>query len=243
MFLANRNAAIDSTSEGRDRAYRLYQAGDAAAAEEICRHLLEVDPLHAEAVYLLAVIALESGHADESYTLFEQAALIAPFNHVFVNALGEAHQTRGHTTDAMACFRQAIALRPVYARSHNNLGLLQNRKQRLSFDISHPTTKTATGRLRVGYLSGDFCDHPISHLLHGFFGRHDRQRFESFAYSFGPEDDSLVRRRISAECEHFVDVSLLSYPDIARRIAADGIHILVDLMGHTWVNRLGAIAM
>ena len=107
----------------------------------------------------------------------------------------------------------------------------------------HSSVRTRTGRLRVGYLSADYRDHPISHLLHGFFGRHDRERFEIFAYSFGLDDDSPYRLRITAECEHFVDVASLSYPDIARRIAADGIHILVDLTGHTGVNRLGSLAM
>ena len=129
------------------------------------------------------------------------------------------------------------------ARSHCDAWVLQNRKQGLSLAASHPSTRTRDGRLRIGYLSGDYCDHAISHLIHGFFGRHDRERFEIFAYSFGPDDGSPYRQRMIAECEHFVDVAPLSYPDIARRIAADGIHILVDLMGHTGVNRLGAIAM
>ena len=129
------------------------------------------------------------------------------------------------------------------ARSHCDSWVHQNRKLGLSLGVSHPSTRTRNGRLRVGYLSADFCDHAISHLIQGLFGRHDRERFEIFAYSFGPDDDSPYRRRIIAECEHFVDVARLSYPDIARRIAADGIHILVDLMGHTGVNRLGAVAM
>ena len=129
------------------------------------------------------------------------------------------------------------------ARSHCDAWVLQNRKLGLSLEVSPSSARTRTGRLRVGYLSADYCDNPISHLLHGFFGRHDRERFEIFAYSFGLDDGSSYRRRIAAECEHFVDVASLSYSGIARRIAADGIHILVDLTGHTGLNRLGSIAM
>ena len=77
-----------------------------------------------------------------------------------------------------------------------------------------------SGRLRVGYLSGDYGDHAISHLIHGLFGRHDRNRFEIFVYSFGRQDDSLYRMRIIAESEHFEDIASLSYPDTARRVAA-----------------------
>ncbi len=129
------------------------------------------------------------------------------------------------------------------ARSHCDAWVIQNRKLGLSLEASHPGAGERTGRIRVGYLSADYRDHPISHLLQGFFGRHDRERFEIFAYSFGLDDGSTYRRRIVAECEHFVDVASLSYPEIARRIAADGIHILVDLTGHTGVNRLGCLAM
>jgi protein O-GlcNAc transferase len=99
------------------------------------------------------------------------------------------------------------------------------------------------GRLRVGYLSGDFYDHPISHLLYGMFGRHDRTELEAFAYSFGPPNQSIYRQRIVAECEHFLEVGDLSTEALVQRVADDDIHILVDLMGHTGVNRLSALAL
>ena len=106
-----------------------------------------------------------------------------------------------------------------------------------------PQPKPKTGRLRIGYFSGDYYDHPISHLIHGLFSRHDRERFEVFAYSFGPPDNSVFRKRIESGCEHFVDVATLSTPTLAQRIAADGIDILLDLMGHTGINRLSTLAM
>jgi predicted O-linked N-acetylglucosamine transferase (SPINDLY family) len=126
------------------------------------------------------------------------------------------------------------------ARSHSDAVALQLRERGQLLKFQH--SRTRTGRLRVGYLSGDFYDHPISHQLLGVFGKHERARFEVFAYSFGPDDRSAYRQRIQADCEHFVDIAGLSVPATARRIAADGIHVLVDLMGHTGFNRLAAIA-
>lgn len=105
----------------------------------------------------------------------------------------------------------------------------------------HPNE--ASPRLRIGYLSGDIYDHPIAHLLYGLFGRHDRSEFEIFCYSFGPPDDSIYRRRIEDESEHFVNVVGISAVDLARRIHADGIRILVDLMGHTGVNRFATLML
>jgi len=87
-------------------------------------------------------------------------------------------------------------------------------------------------RLRVGYVSSDFRSHATTHLCIGLFGRHDRSRFEVTAYSFGADDGSAYRKRIEAECEHFVDISDFSLQETQRRIAGDGIHVLVDMKGY-----------
>ena len=98
-------------------------------------------------------------------------------------------------------------------------------------------------RLRIGYLSGDFYNHPISHLLHGFFGRHDLKKFEVFVYSFSQKDDSDFRKRIENESEHFINVAGKNSKEIGQQIAFDNIHILVDLMGYTGFNRVASFAM
>lgn len=97
-------------------------------------------------------------------------------------------------------------------------------------------------RLRIGYVSGDLYDHAVGHLLHGFFEKHDRSRFEVFVYTFSPADGSVYRKRIEQGAEHFVDVSALDSRQLAQKIAGDGIQILVDLMGYTGVHRTEAFA-
>ncbi|HXH03520.1 MAG TPA: glycosyltransferase [Candidatus Competibacteraceae bacterium] len=92
-------------------------------------------------------------------------------------------------------------------------------------------------RLRIGYVSADFRYHATAHLTQGLFERHDRQRFEVFAYSLHQDDGSAYRQRIAAGCDHFVELQDLGTVDAARRIQADGIHILVDLMGYTHLAR------
>jgi len=98
-------------------------------------------------------------------------------------------------------------------------------------------------KLRIGYLSGDFYDHPISHLLHGFFGRHNQEKFEVFVYSFSVNDESEFRKRIEKESEHFVNLAGASAKNISNQIASDNIQILVDLMGYTGFNRVECFAM
>jgi predicted O-linked N-acetylglucosamine transferase (SPINDLY family) len=93
------------------------------------------------------------------------------------------------------------------------------------------------GRIRLGYASADFRNHATAHLAAGLFERHDRARFEVVGYSFGRDDGSGYRRRVAAAFDRFVDVQALGAGEAARRIAADGIDILVDLMGYTQHSR------
>ena len=50
-------------------------------------------------------------------------------------------------------------------------------------------------RLRLGYVSSDFGNHPLSHLLQGIFALHDSSRVEVFCYALGPDDGSHYRRQ------------------------------------------------
>lgn len=98
-------------------------------------------------------------------------------------------------------------------------------------------------RLRVGYLSADFHNHPTMHLAGGLFSHHDRSAVEVFAYSFGEDDGSEQRRRAMQGAEHFIDVRSLVPRDIAARIRDDAIQILVDLKGFTYLARPGILAL
>jgi predicted O-linked N-acetylglucosamine transferase (SPINDLY family) len=96
---------------------------------------------------------------------------------------------------------------------------------------------SGAGRLRLGYVSGDFRNHATAHLIAGLFERHDRSRFEVLAYSFGRDDGSEHRARIAAGVDRFVDVAGEPFDATAARIARDGVQVLVDLMGYTGRSR------
>jgi predicted O-linked N-acetylglucosamine transferase (SPINDLY family) len=97
-------------------------------------------------------------------------------------------------------------------------------------------------RLRVGYLSSDFRDHPTGRLMVGLFERHDRRRVEVFGYSYGPREQTPLRSRIEKAVDRWREVSDRSDAEIARMISADGIDVLVDRKGHTHGGRLGILA-
>lgn len=96
-------------------------------------------------------------------------------------------------------------------------------------------------RIRIGYLSSDFCRHAMSFLIAEVLERHDRAAFEVFGYCASPEDGSDLRARVVAAFDHHVPIGALSDEAAARRIRADEIDILVDLNGLTRGARLGVL--
>ncbi len=97
-------------------------------------------------------------------------------------------------------------------------------------------------RLRIGYLSSDFRDHPVAQLTAALFECHDRSRFETYGFCAAPNDGSDMRRRLAAAFEHFEDVSALPDERLAEHIAALGMDILIDLGGHTSGSRTRVLA-
>ncbi|TPX35753.1 hypothetical protein SmJEL517_g01934 [Synchytrium microbalum] len=97
-----------------------------------------------------------------------------------------------------------------------------------------PLPTAASPIIRIGYVSSDFNNHPLAHLMQSVFGLHDRDRFRVYCYSLSPSDNSPYRSKIEAGADVFIDVSNWSLRDIVERIAlVDKIHILCNLNGYT----------
>ncbi len=105
-----------------------------------------------------------------------------------------------------------------------------------------PAERAGRARVRLGWVSFDFREHPVSQLLVELLERIDRHRFEVVLYSAGPDDGSDLRQRMQKAADRFVDIRGLSDGQAAAQVRADGIDILIDLMGHTRGHRLGVFA-
>ncbi|CAD5123863.1 DgyrCDS12170 [Dimorphilus gyrociliatus] len=93
--------------------------------------------------------------------------------------------------------------------------------------------KTLQGKLRIGYVSSDFGNHPTSHLMQSIPGKHT-SNVEVFCYALTSDDNTNFRNKIMTEGEHFVDLSSIPCNSkAADRIYADGINILVNMNGYT----------
>ncbi len=106
----------------------------------------------------------------------------------------------------------------------------------------HHAPRAADERIKVGYLSSDFHHHATAMLLVDVLEQHDRARFDIHLYSYSLKDNSTLRQRVIDSSEHFVEVGELSDREVAERIRADGIDILIDLKGFTRGTRMHILA-
>lgn len=148
-------------------------------------------------------------------------------------AAEDPFETASREMDPAALFRSAQARSRAIATAMAPLRALVAAADRPQGD----------GRIRIGYLSSDFRDHAIGHLISGLFARHDHERFRITGYSTGADDGSVYRRTVAEGCDAFVDLRAAAPVEAARSIRGDGIDILVDLNGHTAQNRLDIPAL
>ena len=109
--------------------------------------------------------------------------------------------------------------------------------------LAFPLPSTDNTKIKIAYLSSDFSEHPVAYLTAELYELHDRSQFEISAISYGPADSGPMRQRLLNAFDHFYDASSMNDADVAALIASKGIHILIDLNGHTLGARPAVLAI
>lgn len=102
-----------------------------------------------------------------------------------------------------------------------------NRKYKI---IRPPGSRRKHRRLKVGYLSSYFRDHPVGHVIAGHFARHDRSKFDIHVFHCSNISDASYTDEIRRGAEHFFTLSG-SENEIANQIAARDLDILIYIDG------------
>ena len=97
----------------------------------------------------------------------------------------------------------------------------------------YPPPPPPNPHLNVGYVSSDFNNHPLAHLMQSIFGLHEPQSVRAICYATTKSDSSVHRRQIEEEAPVFHDASSWSVEQLVNQIVHDGVHILVNLNGYT----------
>jgi len=111
----------------------------------------------------------------------------------------------------------------------------------LSNNLGPILKKTSNKKIRIGYYSADFNNHPTSFLMIRLLELHDRSNFEIFCFSLANRDDEM-RERVLKACDKFLDVSLKSDVEIAKISREFSIDIAIDVMGFTKGNKFQIFA-
>lgn len=130
------------------------------------------------------------------------------------------------------CPLSAKQIRSISQRNGLRISCSTLRAPWLSAQIYEPPAPP-NPHFNVGYVSSDFNNHPLAHLMQSVFGLHDKSRVKAFCYATTAGDGSTHRIQIEREAPVFHDASSWSIDRLVNQIVQDGIHILVNLNGYT----------
>jgi predicted O-linked N-acetylglucosamine transferase (SPINDLY family) len=197
-------------------------------AEAALNRAIAADPQHGQAYRLLGGVLLGQCRTEEAIEFYRRARVQLPGDLELESAeLFALNNSENIADDALFARHAAFGTR---------------------IEAAHPprfepfsNARVAERRLRIGYVSGDFCYHVVTLFMLPVVERHDRSAFEVYCYSTGGRVDDYSRE-LSARADVWRDVSALPAPARADAINRDGIDILVDLGGHSGIPQLEVFA-
>jgi predicted O-linked N-acetylglucosamine transferase (SPINDLY family) len=241
----------------------LESKGRHAEAEADCRQLLKVSPNHPEALRVLSIVLISLGRIEEAEQVCLQAVDADPLSPLPHSALGVTYMKQGNLEKAARTFRRGIELNPDGDLAYSNLAFCMthsenadpvelfatHRKFGEQFENPlktrwprHINSKDPERRLRVGFISGDFCRHAVANFFEPVLDHLARDpRLSLHAFSNTPTVDQATER-MREKFARWHSVFGMKEEAIASLILGDEIDILIDLAGHTANNCLLTLA-
>jgi protein O-GlcNAc transferase len=217
---------------------------------------LSIRPDFAEALGNKGNALKDLGRLDEAVTCYKQAlAIRCTYTEAQCN-LGSVLMSMGQLDEALICFERTLADRPNHRLAANNyLHTLLYKPSISNDDLFNACRKIANerkpanilipfpmvnlkrkNRIRIGYISSDFREHPVGHNIMPILANHDHQKYEIFCYAELTAPDSMTNK-FQEHADHWQMIKGLTDNEVAERIQADRIHIAVFLGGHFDENR------
>lgn len=239
----------------------LKNQGRLSEAESAYREALALNPRHADALANLGVVLKRRDRLADAATCFERSLALKPQAAGALSNLGIVRMEQGRMAEAEAHLRRALALDPGLADVRSNLLFVLNHLGEHSpaetlaeaRDYGHRVAAAAPCRyrkwlaapspvrLRVGMVSGDLREHPVGHFLEALLAPLAAGNIELIAYPTHHRQDALSAR-LRPLFAAWTPLTGLNDLEAAQRIHGDGVHVLLDLAGHTAHNRLPLFA-
>ena len=239
----------------------LYAQGLGKRGIEHIHHALEIDPGLITAYNELGYILCNEGKLSEAARVLETALRLNPAFAPAYSNLGSVRNRQGRPEDAVEMFREVLRLQPQRADMLSSLLMTMQYLTDYSPDelleaarnwcSQHSPDGPAVAppvadadprrRLRVGYVSGDFYNHPVGYFIESVLSCHDRSQYELYCYANGEDCDDLTQR-LQRCVDHWRMINGQADEAVLEQIRQDSIDILIDLSGHTAKNRLPVFA-
>ncbi|HEW97997.1 MAG: hypothetical protein DRR16_33585 [Candidatus Parabeggiatoa sp. nov. 3] len=236
----------------------LHQQGHKTESIAHYQKAIALNPEHVEAHNNLGIILSEQGKLTEAIACYERALALNPNYAQVYNHLAGVLLNQGEIDQAITHYRRALALKPSFTTAHTGLLLalhyveglepttLFSEHQRFNEQHAKPLTpssprhlndKHPQRRIKLGYVSPDFRQHPVAHFIEPVLAHHNHTQFEIFCYDNHGKTDKITQR-LQQSVEHWINCVTLTDEALASLIKQDQIDILIDLAGHTNDNRL-----
>jgi predicted O-linked N-acetylglucosamine transferase (SPINDLY family) len=231
-------------------------------AEAAVLEALAHGPPTANLMMTLGVARFQQGRLVAAADAFQRAMTFDPSHFEACRNLGSTLAALTQFEAAEQINRRALALRPDFAAGYSSLLFGLNYRPELSgeqiaaefrgFDErygrplrtehrAYPNVRDGNRRLRLGYVSPDFCNHVVASFMLPLLAAHDRSAFEIIAYAEVRHRDA-TSEKVIGQVDRWVSTVGASDAAVVAKMRADGVDILVDLAGHTSGNRLLALA-
>jgi protein O-GlcNAc transferase len=205
------------------------ELGRWAEAEANHREALALEPDHPDILLNLATTMSGIGHVEYAGTLFQRVVDANPKHWMaWDGLLFNPSYAASRSREARRALADAYG-----ARLETHIGTAAYTSW---LHLREPKT------LRVGLVSADFGEHPVGYFLQSVLPEIDRAKIEIYAYTNRRNVDS-VTRSLSRTVSQWIEVTMMKDDALARRIRDDGVHLLIDLSGHTLGNRLPMFAL
>jgi protein O-GlcNAc transferase len=221
---------------------------------------VKMDPSNLSYLNNLGAAALEIGLNSEALDCFEEAVRQNPKIATAQNNIGNLLKDRARGMDALPHYRKSMELDPSSSDTQSNYLLChmylsemdpktvfeEHRKWGLEKTKKTPPAfkfkpRSPGSKLRVGFLSGDLCHHPVAHFIEPLFREYNKERFEFVAYGDQRKSDEFSER-FAKQVHLWRETCSLSDEALAKKIHEDRVDILFELSGHTAYNRMGVLA-
>ncbi len=188
---------------------------------------LVLEPDRAGARYAMALAMYHLGKKEKAVELIDEACQHSSATDYFWSMRAYIH---GHTSSD-----------PVHA-----LQTLRDWGRRFADPLTRKakplvvTDRNPRKRLKIGYVTSDFRNHPVAFFMHPVLCHHNPEVVEVHVYSSGKRD--AFTETMQQSVPHWHEVAELSDEALCERIRSDSIDVLIDLSGHTTGQRLLAFA-